>query len=448
VEAEAELRAYNPASGESAEPLWQEKIGLATKFSRPGVSNGHIYIGNHEGHLISFSAKAPTVVTGAASSITGNSATLNASVNPNGVEVGECKFEYGTTTSYGSSAPCTPAPGSGTSAVAVSAAVTGLAPNTTYHFTVVAKNVGGTSSASDRTFTTLLPPTVVTGAASLVTGSSATLHAMVNPNGAEVSECRFEYGTSTSYGSSAACAPAPGSGESPVAVSASVTGLSAHTIYHFRISAANAGGTGSGLDGTFATATPHYYGEGVLVGSGPKTDVAWGTITLANVKGGLPGSFIACHSAGAGALFNPEGGGAGEGVIQVFASFACESQGICLAGESSALVAEGLPWHNVLTEEVSGTIRQESTGVKVLIECLVGGKVESAHRFLTGAGEKGLRPTSYVGTSALHPGLFAYEAGSGELEAEGSSGAITRRVEGAVKFLGFDAQELISVKDP
>jgi hypothetical protein len=156
VEAEAELRAYNPASAEGAKPLWQEKIGLATKFSRPGVSNGHIYVGNREGHLISFSAKAPTVVTGAASAVTQTAATLNASVNPNGIEVGECKFEYGTTTSYGSSAPCTPALGSGTSAVAVSAAVESLGENTTYHFRIIATNAGGTSFGADQAFATPL----------------------------------------------------------------------------------------------------------------------------------------------------------------------------------------------------------------------------------------------------------------------------------------------------
>ena len=118
----------------------------------------------------------------------------------------------------------------------------------------------------------------------------------------------------------------------------------------------------------------------------------------------------------------------------------------CVAGESTALVAEELPWHNILTEEALGTIRQETTGVKVLIKCLVGGKVESEYRFLTG--EKGLRPGSKRGTSALHPSFFDYGEGSGELEAEGSSGTITRKVEGAVKILGFDAQELISISDP
>src|SRR5205807_10196291 len=77
---------------------------------------------------------APTVKTEPASAVSQTSATLNATVNPNGLEVTECKFEYGTTTSYGSSAPCTPTPGSGTSAVVVSASISNLTANTTYHF--------------------------------------------------------------------------------------------------------------------------------------------------------------------------------------------------------------------------------------------------------------------------------------------------------------------------
>jgi hypothetical protein len=196
----------------------------------------------------------PTVVTEAGSSITQTSATLNATVNPNGGEVSECKLEYGTTTSYGSSAPCTPAPGSGTSPVAVSASVTGLGGNTTYHFRVSATNAAGTSKGSDQMFKTLLgPPAVETKAASEVKQTSATLNATVNPMGAEVTECKLEYGTTTSYGSSTPCTPAPGSGTSPVAVSASVTGLAANTTYHFRVSATNAGGTSKGSDQTLKT---------------------------------------------------------------------------------------------------------------------------------------------------------------------------------------------------
>ncbi len=198
---------------------------------------------------------APTVETGAASSVTRTAATLSASVDPDGATVSACRFEYGPTTSYGSSVPCSTPPGGGDSAVTVSAQVTGLTPNTTYHFRILATNPGGTSDGVDHSFTTqvLPPPSVATGAASSIAQSTATLNATVNPNGGEVSECRFEYGTSTSYGSSVACAALPGSGESPVAVSAPITGLVTSTTYHFRVVATSIGGTSRGSDGTFST---------------------------------------------------------------------------------------------------------------------------------------------------------------------------------------------------
>ncbi len=53
----------------------------------------------------------PTVVTTPASPITQTTATLNATVNPNGGEVSKCEFEYGTTNAYGSTASCALAAG-------------------------------------------------------------------------------------------------------------------------------------------------------------------------------------------------------------------------------------------------------------------------------------------------------------------------------------------------
>lgn len=88
----------------------------------------------------------PTVVTGAASSVTATSAVLNATVNPNGEAVGACTFEYGPDNSYGQSAPCSSLPGSGTSPIAVSATVTGLTAKSTYHFRIAATNPSGTSN--------------------------------------------------------------------------------------------------------------------------------------------------------------------------------------------------------------------------------------------------------------------------------------------------------------
>ena len=65
-------------------------------------------------------------------------------------------------------------------------------------------------------------PLVAAAPAVAIGAESATLTATVNPNGVEVSECIFEYGTSAAYGLTAPCSPAPGAGAGPVAVSASV----------------------------------------------------------------------------------------------------------------------------------------------------------------------------------------------------------------------------------
>jgi len=89
--------------------------------------------------------------------------------------------------------------------------------------------------------------------ASSLTDTSATFAATVNPDGEAVSDCRFEYGISTLYGSSAACSSLPAAGTSPVEVAAGVEGLSPETTYHFRIVATNAAGTGYGPDLTLMT---------------------------------------------------------------------------------------------------------------------------------------------------------------------------------------------------
>ncbi len=194
----------------------------------------------------------PALTTGEATSSTPSEATLDATVNPNGAEIPECKFEYGTTSSYGSSVPCSTLPGSGTSPVAVSASITGLAPSSVYHYRIAASYPGGTSTGSDQTFTTAgSRPTVSTEPASAITQTSARLNGEINPNGKEVSECEFEYGRSKTYGATTPCAPSPGSGQTPVTVSASLSGLTEGSAYHFRVRASNASGTSYGGDQTF-----------------------------------------------------------------------------------------------------------------------------------------------------------------------------------------------------
>ncbi len=97
----------------------------------------------------------PTVVTMNATSVTSSTATLNATVNPNGETVNSCRLEYGTSSkAYTASAPCTPAPGSGEGAVAVSADVSGLKSKTAYHFRIAAANEAGNALGEDQKFRT------------------------------------------------------------------------------------------------------------------------------------------------------------------------------------------------------------------------------------------------------------------------------------------------------
>ena len=87
----------------------------------------------------------PGAVTEAASNVTGSAATLNATIQPNGLAT-TYRFEYGPTTSYGSSAPIpAAAAGSGQQAVLKSTTVSGLAAQTTYHYRVVATNAEGST---------------------------------------------------------------------------------------------------------------------------------------------------------------------------------------------------------------------------------------------------------------------------------------------------------------
>ncbi len=96
----------------------------------------------------------PTVVTKAATQATGESMSLNGTVNPNGSEA-SYQFEYGTSTEYGQTAPASPqSVGSGTEDVAVSKTIEGLNPATTYHFRLVASNKKGTTHGDDMKFTT------------------------------------------------------------------------------------------------------------------------------------------------------------------------------------------------------------------------------------------------------------------------------------------------------
>jgi LPXTG-site transpeptidase (sortase) family protein len=95
----------------------------------------------------------PIVTTNAATAVTTTTATLNGTVNANNDSTA-VTFEYGLTAAYGTTVVAVPSPITGNANTAVSAAITGLTPNTLYHFRVVGVNAGGTTNGLDATFTT------------------------------------------------------------------------------------------------------------------------------------------------------------------------------------------------------------------------------------------------------------------------------------------------------
>ena len=101
----------------------------------------------------------PVAITGSASELSSQQTSLEGTVNPEGAKVTQCRFEYGPTTEYGESTSCSPADlGTGTADVPVSAKTGALEPETTYHYRLVATNLGGKSEGEDATFTTGAAP--------------------------------------------------------------------------------------------------------------------------------------------------------------------------------------------------------------------------------------------------------------------------------------------------
>ena len=197
--------------------------------------------------------KLPTVTTQTASPVTATGATLKATVNPEGSAT-TYQLEYGTTTSYGSKIPLSPKSiGSGISNVSISEAISGLSQATTYHYRVVASNAAGTSYGADKTLTTLKLPKATTEAATVVKATEATLNGTVNPEGSSTIYV-FEYGTTTSYGSSTELKFIGGSAD--VKVSATLTGLSQGITYHYRLVAVSAAGVTNGADKTLTIKPP------------------------------------------------------------------------------------------------------------------------------------------------------------------------------------------------
>jgi hypothetical protein len=184
---------------------------------------------------------------------------VSGTVDPEGTEVATCEFEYGLTTAYGSSAPCSPGPPFGAGQVAVSAELVfpRLHDGEAIYYRLRTTGSGyGEEVGEGGGFVRPAPPTVAgILPASGVTQFAATLNGKLE-TGEEAANYHFEYGTTTAYGQ---IAPVPDSytpiTEEPLTISQPIVGLQAGTTYHYRLVASSPGGTNvTSAEGTFTTA--------------------------------------------------------------------------------------------------------------------------------------------------------------------------------------------------
>ncbi|MGA9877065.1 MAG: hypothetical protein WBQ21_14785 [Solirubrobacteraceae bacterium] len=246
-------------------------------------TNGNLYVASATAHAVDAfgpGAFLPDLRVDEVSERKPTSAVLNGEVDPEGIAVSDCHFEYVSDAAFhatgfsdlssGGEAPCVPAAASipaDASYHAVHAAVSGLTSGVTYHFRLVATSdpaqLGGTGDSAPLSFVAPHPPTVDSTSAANVFSSFADLHAAIDPMGADTTY-QFEYVDAAHYDAGAqdpyaagGVAPAGpvdiGSTGTDASVVQQVGGLLPDTMYHFRAVATNALGVADGPDETFAT---------------------------------------------------------------------------------------------------------------------------------------------------------------------------------------------------
>jgi hypothetical protein len=252
---------------------------LAVNYSIPAdtiyvAEHGKGHEGREESEVVAEAIETvPDVASLPAAPVSTSTATLNGTVDPEGVEIARCIFEWGESGKpYEHVAPCA-SPGASeiktkSGPVPVHAQIA-IQPKTSYHFRLVAANANDLPEPVQGSDVLLGPPRVDSASVVEVTANSATLQAEVNPQNLSTSY-HFEYLTEAEFDENgesfsgphpATSVPLPdaelGSGQEDVAVSRHLRGLLTHAVYRYRVLAQNTLGEGADVvDGpaeTFVT---------------------------------------------------------------------------------------------------------------------------------------------------------------------------------------------------
>ena len=195
--------------------------------------------------------EVPVITTAAITNITGTTATCGGTINNEGsatvISRGICWSTINAPTLSDNKTL------DGAGAGSFSSNITELNGATTYFVRAYATNSVGTGYGMAMSFSTLgQSPTPTAAAATNINTTSATLNGTVNANYLST-VVTFEYGTITSYGSTTTATQSPVTGNTNTNVSVNIMGLTAGTIYHYRLTAVNSLGTTNSDDLIFTT---------------------------------------------------------------------------------------------------------------------------------------------------------------------------------------------------
>ncbi len=250
----------NSSSTWTASPQWLSAAGLANWFypipsGAFNVSSAYVVVSsatdtsNNSATTLPLTfyiaeTTSPVISAISISTFSSNSATFTWTTD----EPATSQIEFGTTTVYGSLSFF-----NGTLTTSHNSSITGLTPNTLYHYRVKSKDGSNNlANSNDFTFTTSSAPDVTPPVIFAVTSSSITsTGANISWNTDELSDSQIEYGLTTAYGNFA-----PLDTTLVTAHNKFLGGLAASTLYHYRVRSHDAAGNlALSVDFTFSTTT-------------------------------------------------------------------------------------------------------------------------------------------------------------------------------------------------
>ncbi|WP_417449461.1 fibronectin type III domain-containing protein [Kordiimonas sp.] len=194
-----------------------------------------------------------------ASDITSDSVKISGRVQSYGKTDTTLSLHYGTDeNAEGMSATLSPASIGAGAESDVSASIEGLSPDTVYYFKVTANNELGSSTSTPARFATEASVATFSQCeATSVTSDTATLSCLVTASKDTDTAVSMQYGTDkTAEGTAVTPTPANISGDAPTEVSATIDGLEYGTVYYFKATASNDGGSSASSATQFTTPFP------------------------------------------------------------------------------------------------------------------------------------------------------------------------------------------------